>query len=195
MLGIHRFEDHPDVIENAADRQMAHVRLFQSGKYSRQSQELLNEISAARVCLLDPEKKAAYDAGLREAVKPGATGEMSAFDFADLALPGRRRVRASRGARSKGPSMFWPVVLAGAVVAVVLFWFALWGGSPGGRVGSGRSDPFEPAQPASSATDVGAASSKPASQPPAPALPAALRKHISLTGSLFVVQILANRVP
>jgi hypothetical protein len=41
------------------------VRTFQVGKYSALSQRLLNELSAARVCLLDPAKKAAYDDQLR----------------------------------------------------------------------------------------------------------------------------------
>ena len=65
LLGIRLFEDDPDVISNAADRQMAHVRNFQSGQHSTLSQQLLNELSAARLCLLTPEKKAAYDAQLR----------------------------------------------------------------------------------------------------------------------------------
>ncbi|OYV86492.1 MAG: hypothetical protein B7Z73_11640, partial [Planctomycetia bacterium 21-64-5] len=53
LLGVGRFEDDPDTISNAADRQMAHVRTFQTGPHSAVSQKLLNEIAAARVCLLD----------------------------------------------------------------------------------------------------------------------------------------------
>ncbi len=44
---------------------MIHIRTYQMGKHSELSQKILNELSAARVCLLDPEKKAAYDAELR----------------------------------------------------------------------------------------------------------------------------------
>ena len=55
LLGINLFEEDPDVIEAAADRQMAHVRTYQTGKHGDESQRLLNELSAARVCLLDPE--------------------------------------------------------------------------------------------------------------------------------------------
>ena len=65
LLGVGLFESDADVISNAADRQMVHVRTFQVGKYSALSQGLLNELSAARVCLLDPAKKAAYDDQLR----------------------------------------------------------------------------------------------------------------------------------
>ncbi|HET6878712.1 MAG TPA: PA14 domain-containing protein [Pirellulales bacterium] len=65
LLAITRFESDPDVIEGAADRQMAHVRTFQAGPHSPDSQRLLNELSAAKLCLLDTEKKAVYDDELR----------------------------------------------------------------------------------------------------------------------------------
>lgn len=61
LLGIALFEDDPDVISNAADRQMAHVRTYQTGKRAPLSQALLNELSGAKVCLLDPASKRAYD--------------------------------------------------------------------------------------------------------------------------------------
>lgn len=66
LLGIAIFETDPDVIASAADQRMAHVRSFQTGRHVEQSQRILNEIAAARVCLLNPEKKAAYDASLRQ---------------------------------------------------------------------------------------------------------------------------------
>ncbi|NQT38890.1 MAG: hypothetical protein HQ581_15445, partial [Planctomycetes bacterium] len=66
LLGVAAFENDPDVIANAADRQMAHVRTFQSGRYSKLSQKLLNELASARVCLLDGTKRAEYDGQLRQ---------------------------------------------------------------------------------------------------------------------------------
>ena len=80
LLGIGLFESDPDVISNAADRQMAHVRTFQSGKHSELSQQILNELSAARICLLDANKRAEYNAKLRATLKsskpqPQPTGE------------------------------------------------------------------------------------------------------------------------
>jgi hypothetical protein len=71
LLAINLFESDPDVIESAADRQMAHVRTYQAGVHSAESQRILNELAAARVCLLNPEKKAAYDAELRARVSQG----------------------------------------------------------------------------------------------------------------------------
>jgi len=64
LLGVAMFESDPDVLTHAADRQMAHVRTFQMGKHSAESQRLLNELAAAKVCLLNPAKKAEYDAWL-----------------------------------------------------------------------------------------------------------------------------------
>jgi len=65
LLGIDLFESDPEIISVAADRQMAHVRTFQTGKHSALSQRLLNEIAAAKLCLLNPAKKAEYDVMLR----------------------------------------------------------------------------------------------------------------------------------
>jgi hypothetical protein len=82
LLALDWFEDDPEVIEAAADRQMAHVRTYQSGRHSDESQQLLNELAAARVCLLNPEKKAAYDAQLRaKLAASGAAGRASPLPF------------------------------------------------------------------------------------------------------------------
>jgi hypothetical protein len=84
LLGIQPFETQPDVIENAADRQMAYLRTFQTGPHAALSQKLLNQVAAAKVCLLNPEKKAAYDGRLRsrlEGAQPAAPEEAEAYDF------------------------------------------------------------------------------------------------------------------
>jgi len=66
LLGVDLFESDPDVIESAADRQMSHVRSFQSGPHGDVSQKLLNEITAAKLCLLNAAKRAEYDAFTEE---------------------------------------------------------------------------------------------------------------------------------
>ncbi len=66
LLGVGLFEENSGAIANAADRQMGHLRGFATGKHSQLSQKLLNEVASARVCLLNPEKKATYDAQLRK---------------------------------------------------------------------------------------------------------------------------------
>src|SRR5687767_10994109 len=72
LLGIGDFESDPQVVESAADRQMAHVHTFQTGPHGNLSQKLLNELAAAKVCLLNPSKKAAYDATLSVPAAPVA---------------------------------------------------------------------------------------------------------------------------
>lgn len=78
LLGIAHFEDDPDVIENAATRQIAHIRTFQNGKHASLSQKILNELSQAQLCLLQPDKKSVYDAQLRSELAAAGrlTGEI-----------------------------------------------------------------------------------------------------------------------
>ncbi len=70
LLGVTVFENQADVIEAAADRQMGYLRTFQTGSHASLSQRLLNEVATARVCLLSPQKRAEYDAKLRETIQP-----------------------------------------------------------------------------------------------------------------------------
>jgi serine/threonine protein kinase len=69
LLGLPPFEQQPEAIEHAADQRMAHLHALQAGKHGRRADKLLGEVAAARVCLLDPRKKAAYDRQLREAFR------------------------------------------------------------------------------------------------------------------------------
>jgi len=66
LLGIELYEAKPNVIDSAADRQMAHLRTFQTGARGKLCHELLNQVSTARVTLLDPEQKAVYDLDLEK---------------------------------------------------------------------------------------------------------------------------------
>lgn len=68
LLGVPLYTSDPDVIENAADRQMAHIRRLGTGKHAELSQKVLNELSSARVCLLNAEQKAKYDDELRRQI-------------------------------------------------------------------------------------------------------------------------------
>lgn len=167
LLGVGLFESDPDVISNAADRQMTHVRTFQAGKYSELSQEILNELSAARVCLLDPRKKAEYDQGLRQelaakeagpppprstAVPPPPKVEGSASPATSAgaiprvsAAPTKFGTKATSygGRRKKSP---WPGVIVTlslvGVLAVVVAWaLSNSGGGPPNRPTPGVTRP------------------------------------------------------
>ncbi|MDO4627650.1 MAG: hypothetical protein Q4C70_00545, partial [Planctomycetia bacterium] len=96
LLGIPLFESNQDVISNAADRQMAHIRTFQSGKHSKESQKLLNELSAARVVLLDATKRTAYDTQLRATMYPPA-GMPNAYPMGMAQQPMQPPVQAPMG--------------------------------------------------------------------------------------------------
>jgi hypothetical protein len=64
LLGLEQGESDPEVIRDAAERQMGHVRQYQLGPHAELSQRILNELATAKGCLLDARRKAAYDADL-----------------------------------------------------------------------------------------------------------------------------------
>ena len=101
LLGLPLFEDQAEVIDNAADQRMVHLRSFQAGQHSKLSQKLLNEVSAARVMLLDAAKKAAYDEQLRQrtAAKDENSFEALLGPIDEAARPSARR----RSKRSAAP--------------------------------------------------------------------------------------------
>ncbi|WP_254510740.1 hypothetical protein [Anatilimnocola floriformis] len=70
LLGVPLFEADPRVIEEAADRQIAHLKTKQTSAHVAHSQALLNEVSAAVAVLLDPSARERYDAKLRAATAP-----------------------------------------------------------------------------------------------------------------------------
>ena len=141
LLGIDLFESSANVISNAADQRMAHLRSFQAGKHAVESQKILNEIAAARVCLLNPAKKAEYDELLQNTEGPVPDPDAAAQDagavdletigaasYIDSDVPVSHQ-KASRTSHRKGT----PVILAAAigipVVLLLLFWIGLQGGS------------------------------------------------------------------
>ena len=75
LLGIDAFEDNRDVISAAAEQRTIYLRTMQAGEHSILVAELLNEVSQARVTLLNAEQKAEYDEGLRKQQTPEPTPE------------------------------------------------------------------------------------------------------------------------
>jgi len=72
LLGVTLFESDPEVIQEGADRQVAHLKTKQTGARVQLSQKLLQQVVAAVGCLLDEKAKAKYDRQLREKLKPVA---------------------------------------------------------------------------------------------------------------------------
>ena len=75
LLGLDQFESDSYVIASAADRQIAHIRKFLTGRHPRACRKVLGELNQAKACLLNVEKKKQYDARLRQAlaVQPDAS--------------------------------------------------------------------------------------------------------------------------
>ncbi|MDA1049566.1 MAG: malectin domain-containing carbohydrate-binding protein [Planctomycetota bacterium] len=65
LLGLELFESDLDAIECAADRLIKYVRDVATVEQRQPAREILDELSAAKRCLLNVEQKQAYDAGLR----------------------------------------------------------------------------------------------------------------------------------
>ncbi|QDT40821.1 bacteriophage N4 adsorption protein B [Gimesia alba] len=78
LLRLVKFEDDEEKIRAHYKKLNAHVRKYASGKYSNESQELLNELAKAMLCLTDPERKREYDESLgREFDEDEQTGPQS----------------------------------------------------------------------------------------------------------------------
>lgn len=78
LLRLVKFEDDEEKIRAHYKKLNAHVRKYASGKYSNESQDLLNELAKAMLCLTDPERKREYDESLgREFDEDENTGPQS----------------------------------------------------------------------------------------------------------------------
>ena len=62
LLGLSLYESDPATIDQAALRRMGKVRQHQIGPESELSQEILAELARARLILIDPDRRADYDA-------------------------------------------------------------------------------------------------------------------------------------
>ena len=64
LLRLVMFEDDTEKIRNNYRKLNAHVRKYATGQYLVRSQELLNELAKAMLCLTDPDGKLEYDESL-----------------------------------------------------------------------------------------------------------------------------------
>lgn len=65
LLGLENFESDTAVISQVADRQLSHVRSFQTGRHETECANLLRELIVARNCLLSPHARVTYERTLR----------------------------------------------------------------------------------------------------------------------------------
>jgi hypothetical protein len=64
LLKLKPFEDNTAVIRKHYRKLNAHVRKYATGEFADQSQDLLNELAKAMLCLTDQRRKEEYDASL-----------------------------------------------------------------------------------------------------------------------------------
>jgi Type II secretion system (T2SS), protein E, N-terminal domain len=64
LLRLTKFEDDPAKIRLHYRKMNSHVRKFATGDFAQQSQDLLNELAKAMLCLTDTRRKGEYDASL-----------------------------------------------------------------------------------------------------------------------------------
>jgi hypothetical protein len=75
LLRLKMFEDNPAKVREHYRAMNTHVRKFAAGEYAKQSQDLLNELAKAMLCLTDSQRKSEYDVTLgRKDAKAGAKG-------------------------------------------------------------------------------------------------------------------------
>jgi len=73
LLRLRQFEDDIEKIRTNYRKLNAHVRKYSTGQYLLRSQELLNEMARAMLCLTDPDGKREYDQSLGR--EPSATND------------------------------------------------------------------------------------------------------------------------
>lgn len=168
LLGVEMFESNIDVITTAADRQMAHLRTYRHGKNYELSERLLNEVSAAKVYLLDTDKKAAYDLGLRAAFTPDAPpAPPRESGGPEITLAdGETGTRQGRATKRRWPSHYVStIVLVASLVLLVVVLFIQFGPFSG----DGTASLDTPSDPAVTVTsDDGAPADEPPSDEPPP---------------------------
>lgn len=139
LLGLEPFEEDRNVIANSADRQMAYLRTFQLGEHAKESQRILAEIAAAKVCLLNPQRKTAYDdklraagvrrSGAKPAARPAAADKPSETEPAAggiaIATDPRTTSAAARVGATRGKKKQQQQWLALGGVAAVVLLFAI----------------------------------------------------------------------
>jgi len=122
LLSLELFESDLDVIEGAADRQMGFIRQYQSGEHAADAARILNELAAARLCLLKPPSKSDYDQKLRQqrATSKGTESQAPSDDpFALMDTRVEAPLRKKRKSRRKAPSVGANRLIAVGVGAVV----------------------------------------------------------------------------
>ena len=133
LLGLEHFEEDLDVIDTAADRAMSFLQQCATGDQIEASQKLLNEVSQARVRLLNAKHKRAYDEKLKKSLFKNIVAEneepLPAFEVERESVASRvkKRSKSKRSKPRRRNSDQLKIVIAGGVLVVfgLLVWAVL----------------------------------------------------------------------
>ena len=115
LLGIDLFEGNRVKIDDAAGERMSRLQELANSEHMDASQKLLNEMSAARRCLLNETKKMAYDEDVRTRQRRASSASS-------------KRGGSSRGGKRGQPAI--PIGIAfGMVILLGIIWLGMRGGS------------------------------------------------------------------
>ncbi|MDA1056050.1 MAG: formylglycine-generating enzyme family protein [Planctomycetota bacterium] len=123
LLGVERLESDFDVIRDASERQISHVRRYASGEHRDSANRVLNELATARACLLNSASKAAYDEQLRAQIAEQNPPPPHASSIPATTSPVQRSRR--RQPRSPRVEVVKIVMggIAGLAIGVLLLWY------------------------------------------------------------------------
>ena len=128
LLGIELFEEDAEVIDAAADRHLTYLHGLANGEHGEMAEDLANQVSAARLLLLNKEKKVVYDRMLREqqcvAERPAESQQLhhsSATAGSESDFRPKNSYDGVGGPRERSKASTWQyTVLPGFIILAVL---------------------------------------------------------------------------
>ncbi|MDD3470552.1 MAG: hypothetical protein PHE53_11330 [Thermoguttaceae bacterium] len=105
LLGVQKFEDDANLIRKNYRQRNTLVRKYATGVYSKRSQELLNELAKAMLCLTDAQRKGDYDVTLGRERRAGERRTLEQILLAQGKLASDQLNRARSFADATGLEM------------------------------------------------------------------------------------------
>ena len=119
LLGLEDFSRSNHLILRRADERIEQVTAFLGGPHARAAQRTLFELKSAKQCLLEPTKKATYDAALKAQSCAIASEDLGLEVDEIPVLPGRRNSIEARGQDSMFDSLPAPAFDQQAAINVI----------------------------------------------------------------------------
>ena len=108
LLGLPLLEPDPEKISQAVERLRNQVRQIRPGGYLVEWQQVLDELTAAKICLLDPVAKAFYDESLQKGAYPTSGGKDSIPPVPQAKTPPTAGTHVMLSGEQVSPGYFFP---------------------------------------------------------------------------------------